>query len=335
MEFTDEHGEARAQWQPGLNADFFANYANNNGKGGCDIQGVTFPNQSITASAQYPYQPTANPTPVTGSVTKVIANLFQKTLSCVAERNPDNSITGYICTVTAQDIDGNGSVMNGETVCLHSQGSAGDGAWYNYSNGQISGSSSGNSICVTLSGGDVGTPAQAQADLLTTQGTIDISTFFQGEKIIRDACVVYGASGSVPTPCGAIGSGTTTSGTTTSGTTTSGTTTSGTTTSGTTTSGTTTSGTTTGGDGSGNTAVGVTKAAGVAAVKVVLTRHGRVLYVKVISHHKTAKIRVALANARHHVLKTAVRSVATKRMVQVKNLRISAQVKHISVKLVK
>ena len=81
VEFTDEHGEARAQWQPGLNADFFANYANNNGKGGCDIQGVTFPNQSITASAQYPYQPTANPTPVTGSVTKVIANLFQKTLS--------------------------------------------------------------------------------------------------------------------------------------------------------------------------------------------------------------------------------------------------------------
>ena len=141
--------------------------------------------------------------------------------------------------------------------------------------------------------------------------------------------------GQRPTPCGAIGSGTTTSGTTTSGTTTSGTTTSGTTTSGTTTSGTTTSGTTTGGDGSGNTAVGVTKAAGVAAVKVVLTRHGRVLYVKVISHHKTAKIRVALANARHHVLKTAVRSVATKRMVQVKNLRISAQVKHISVKLVK
>ena len=41
-------------------------YANNNGKGGCDLQGVTFPNQTITASAQYPYQPTANPTPVTG-----------------------------------------------------------------------------------------------------------------------------------------------------------------------------------------------------------------------------------------------------------------------------
>src|ERR1700751_1844674 len=53
IEFTDEHGEARANWRPGINADFFANYANNNGEGGCDLEGVTFPNQTITASASY------------------------------------------------------------------------------------------------------------------------------------------------------------------------------------------------------------------------------------------------------------------------------------------
>ena len=67
----------------------------------------------------------------------MIGNLFQKTLSCVAERNLTAAITGYICTVTAQDIDGSGTNMNGEKVCLSSQGTAGDGTWYQYANGQI------------------------------------------------------------------------------------------------------------------------------------------------------------------------------------------------------
>src|SRR5579884_113357 len=332
-EFTDEHGEARAQWQPGENADFFANFANNNGKGGCDIQGVTFPSQTITASAQYPYQPTANPTPAAGSITKVIANLFQKTISCVAEKNPDGSIVGYICTVTAQDIDGNGYVMNGEKVCLSSQGSLGDGSWYSYSNGTIGDYNHGNSICVYLSGGAPGDPAQAQADLLTTQGTIDITALFTGEKIVRDACVVYGAPGSTPGPCGAVGgSGTTTGSGSTTG---SGTTGSGTTGSGTTGSGTTGGTTGSSGDKGNVTVAGNVKKANhqthVASVQLKLTKAGRVLYVKVVSRSHTAKIRILLLNSKGHVVTKAVRTIRTGRSVKISNLAISKLVSKVHV----
>jgi len=333
VEFTDEHGEARAQWQPGEDADFFANYANNNGKGGCDLEGVTFPNQTLSATAQYPYQPTANPTAVSGTITKVISNLFHKTVSCVAERNPDGSITGYICTVTAQDIDGNGSVMNGEQVCLNSQGSAGDGTWFEYANGNIGEGTGSNTICVWLSGGGPGVPAQAQADLLTTQGTMDIGALFTGEKIVRDACIVYGNGSSTPGPCGGSGGG----GTTTTGG--GGTTTGG---GGTTTGGgsSTTGSTTTTGHGNDVT-VSRGKAHKVAAhvgqVQLVLSRSGRVLYVKVLSPKsmKKAKIRISLMSKHNHLMKKVMRTVKTNHRVKVSNLKIGKTVGKVHVVVVR
>src|SRR5581483_2486496 len=113
VEFTDEHGEARAQCVPGVNANFFANYANNNGEGGCDLEGVNFPSQQISATAQYPFQ-TVTATGVTApeTITKNVLNSFQKTVSCVAKTQPNGTVVGYICTATAIDITNDGSVFN-------------------------------------------------------------------------------------------------------------------------------------------------------------------------------------------------------------------------------
>ena len=102
--FTDEHGEARANWLPGLGADFFNDvFVDMNG--GCDLEGLTFPAQTITASARYPFQPVGTDIAVAGSITKNINNLFHKSVSCVRKDNTSSAIA-YICTASAQDIDG-------------------------------------------------------------------------------------------------------------------------------------------------------------------------------------------------------------------------------------
>jgi hypothetical protein len=325
IEYTDEHGEARAQWQPGWNADFFATaFVDQNG--GCDLQGVTFPNQTITASARYPFQPVANDVQASGSITKVIQNLFAKSVSCVRKDNTSNAIA-YICTASAQDIAGNGNVFNGEKVCFSREPT---GVWYTVGgNIPVDGT-----ICSWLSGGTATAPATASVETLATlQGTqLDISANFTGENLLRDACVVVGSASSTDGPCGATGGG---GGTTTSGST------GGTTTSGST-GGTTTSGTTTSGSTGGNAAVvtygkinKATHTARLAKVQLVLARHGRVLFVKVLSAKKMAKIHVVLVNSKHHVIKRVVRTVKTNKRVKVTHLRIGKQVKHVRVSLVR
>ena len=127
--FTDEHGEARLQWQPGVNADFFADqFVDENG--GCDLEGVTFPNQTITVAGRYPYQPVANDIPAPESITKQILNQFHKEVSCY--RKNDTGGIVYICTVSAQDITGGGDVFNGEQVCISREPT---GDWYDYPGG--------------------------------------------------------------------------------------------------------------------------------------------------------------------------------------------------------
>ncbi len=138
--FTDEHGEARANWLPGLGADFFNDvFVDMNG--GCDLEGLTFPAQTITASARYPYQPVGTDIPVAGSITKNINNLFHKSVSCVRKDNTSSAIA-YICTASAQDIDGNGTAFNGEKVCFSREP---DGSWYAFPN---PGNPLGNPACV-------------------------------------------------------------------------------------------------------------------------------------------------------------------------------------------
>ena len=325
--FTDEHGEARLQWQPGVNADFFADqFVDENG--GCDLEGVTFPNQTITVAGRYPFQPVANDIPAPESITKQILNQFHKEVSCYRKNNTGGIV--YVCTASAQDITGGGDVFNGERVCISREPT---GDWYDYPGGS---DPSHSSICRYLSGGTATDPATVSVETpATLQGDrLDISANFTDERIWRDACIIVGQQFSTPGPCGPIGGGTTTTTTTTGGTSTGGTTTSGTTTSGTTTSGTTSGGA------AGNQAATshgpvsktkTSKAAQVVSVRIVLNQHGRVLMVKVRSAKKTARIQIRLLNQNGKVITRVVRVVQTNKLVAVKNLRLSKQVFKVSV----
>jgi len=300
IEFTDEHGEARADWAPGWNADFFAGqFVDDNG--GCDLQGIQFPAQTITAAARYPFQPVAHDVAASGTITKNIENLFNKSVSCVRKNNVSSAVA-YICTASAQDIAGNGDTFNGEQVCFSREP---DGTWYD-----VGGSSpSDNSICRELEGGTDTTPAtvsvETPATLLGSQ--VDISANFTDEHLLRDACIVVGQASSTDGPCGSTSSGTTTGGGTT-----------------------TTGGGTTTGDVTSKTPPSTTHnstKAHVVKVMLVATSHGRVLKVKVASSAKSAKINVRLKNAHGKLLKNANRTIKANRLVQVKPLHISSTVK--------
>ncbi len=76
-----------------------------------------------------------------------------------------------------------------------------------------------------------------------------------------------------------------------------------------------------------------TKTAQVAQVQLVLTRTGRVLYVKVLSPKHTAKIRISLVGAKNKLMKNVMRNVKTNSRVKVKHLLIGKQVKHVNVKV--
>ena len=71
------------------------------------------------------------------------------------------------------------------------------------------------------------------------------------------------------------------------------------------------------------------------SVQLVLTKSGRVLYVKVLSHKGTAKIQIRLVNAKGKVMKMVVRTVKTNHRVAVKNLHIAPQVSHVRVSVVR
>jgi hypothetical protein len=301
VEFTDEHGEARAQWQPGLDNDNFGTkvgFVDDNG--GCDLEGVNLGAQTITAAARYPYQPVANDFPVTGTITKNINNLFRKTVSCVRKNNVSSAVA-YICTATARDIAGNGDVFNGEKVCFSREP---DNVWYN-----VGGSfAHPNGYCVELSGGAATVPASVSVETPATLigSFIDVQAYFTGEKLLRDTCIVSGAASSTAGPCRpstpptAPGSG---------------------------------------GGGPKNTPPAgkaqpkADTKASVVSVQVVVTASGRVLMVKVRSAKPTAKIRVRLLNAKGHLMKNAVRVVKTNKRVKVKNLRITKRVKTVRVRV--
>ena len=299
VEFTDEHGEVRAQWQPGVDNDNFGTtvgFVDDNG--GCDLEGVNLGAQTITAAARYPFQPVAKDFPVTGTITKNITNLFRKTVSCVRKNNVSSAVA-YICTATARDIAGNGDVFNGEKVCFSREP---DNVWYN-----VGGSSAHpNGYCVELSGGTDTAAASVSVETPATLigSFIDVQAYFAGEKLLRDTCIVSGAASSTAGPCRPATPG----------------------------------GGGSGGPKStppaGKAQPKASAKASVVSVQVVMTAKGRVLMVKIHSAKPTAQIRVRLINAKGHVITNALRAVKTNKRVKVKNLRITKRVKAVRVRVV-
>src|SRR5215213_7133578 len=120
--YTDEHGEAQVEYNPGGgngSGFYFDNLAGviHNDNGGCDLEDVdVLGTSSITATARYPYQPVSDPDKVSAPLTKTVKNLFTKFLSYYPKGPGTANSTARIVVAHAQDIDG--SPFAGERVCF-------------------------------------------------------------------------------------------------------------------------------------------------------------------------------------------------------------------------
>jgi len=105
--YTDEHGEARVNFNSG-EGFFFDNLpVIQNANGGCDKAGIaTLGTAAITATAKYPYQP-VTAQPVTSNVlTKVITNGFSKTIVCGPKGPGEANSVAAICVTRVRDVAG-------------------------------------------------------------------------------------------------------------------------------------------------------------------------------------------------------------------------------------
>ena len=324
--YTDEHGEAVVEWSPGLNNDLFGGLGPDD-NGGCDIEGMDLGGADITAVARYPFQNVAAPVAIPGTLHKAVENLFNKSVSCRLKNNQNPAGTAgeaYICTASAQDIDGSGEVFDGEQVCISREPT---GTLYPYPRNGATGTQG--ELCITLHwDGDPTHPAIGSIETpATLNGTlVDISAFFTDENIIRDTCITVGQPTSTPGPCGAVTiapPGGTTSGTNTPGTTVVSPVNSTTTLTG---------------------AANVTAQTGnavksikasVVSVKVVKTRNGRALVVKVQSPKKTATVRIVLVGKNGRVLVRTVRTIQANKLVRISHLLVPRNVKAVHVNVLR
>jgi len=364
--YTDEHGEAMIDYAPNTGF-FFA--ADQNGL--CDLgetPGRLIGSSVIQAEAKYPYQPVFEARKLSNTLTKNVFSGASKALDCYPKsdfvavcvetirdiegdlvegaevcftREPRGDLSTFFRLATFE-----GVVVDTRTSDLVSQTE--------------------NRICVAT-----GVNGQAAVEVISTlNGLVDVKAENAGTRnggvgIIRARCVRFQpGAGLLPTdtarcPLDSAGTTGTTGGSTTGGSTTGGSTTGGSTTGGSTTGGTTTGGSTTGGSTTGGTTTGGTTGAAAAAqgtvvsvngstkvevkapakvakasiasARLVITKAGRVLVVKVNGASKTAKLRITLVGKNGKVVGTAIRTVKTGTLAKVQNLRISKIVRTVRV----
>ena len=79
--YTDEHGEAQVEYNPGTGAYYDAVGAIKNDNGGCDLEDVdVLGRSSIMATARYPYQAVDDPAKPSAPLAKEVRSLFTKYL---------------------------------------------------------------------------------------------------------------------------------------------------------------------------------------------------------------------------------------------------------------
>lgn len=117
--YTDEHGEAQVAYQPYASGFYYDSLpVVHNANGGCDLQGIpTLGTASISATARYPYQPVSDTPKVSGTLTKTVANLFDKSLSYWPKGAGAENNNARIVVVHANDVDG--SPFAYERVCFY------------------------------------------------------------------------------------------------------------------------------------------------------------------------------------------------------------------------
>jgi hypothetical protein len=334
--YTDEHGEAQIQYDPGTGA-FFDNLPGiKNDNGGCDLQGIDVIGTSdITATARYPYQPVTARDQASNTVSVKVHSLFDKSLAYVPKGAGSANNNARIVIAHAQDITGAPEV--GEIVCFAHDFNAENQFIFtgtvhlppdftktltiNDTPVADPTGSKGFDCALTDSNGN------AAVEVLNSNGTmVNEIAFFYNQKIYRDIHVDFATAGSSSgTPGGPASSS---SPSQTNGT-------------------------------AAPTAAQLNNLAAVSATgkvskakvpalhkkakrtfKLVAARYihptkgARYLVVRVNGPAgKTAKIQIRLLAKNRHLLRTVTRSVPTNFTVQMRNLHLTKAVAHVRVRL--
>jgi hypothetical protein len=315
--YTDEHGEAQVEYNPGGhtgNGFYFDNLpgAIRNDNGGCDLEDVdVLGTSSITATARYPYQPVSDTDKTSAALTKTVENLFAKTLSYYPKGPGTANSTARIVVAHAQDI--NGKPFANERVCFFVDDEA-DGHFGFTGNTGLPGARFrvGGSEAPTIGSADVcrftDEYGNAAIEVINSDPqSINVVAFFVPEALLRDIDVEFGSPGSTggPTPPAAPPTAQL------------------------------------------PTAEQAEAALGPAATKLIGTkgtskkarvavsylkskRGKRYLVVRIISSKSQAKVRVALIGKRNRKLGTVTKRVQTNRLV---SIRVSKSVKRARVSL--
>ncbi len=119
--YTDEHGEAMINWQPGFGF-YWDQLGLKNLNRGCDLKGIdVLGTADLTATARYPYQPEQWSDPkVSGKVSFKVHSKFSKTLTVYPKGTGTDNNLARIIVAHAQDVDG--SAFQREVVCFSSSG---------------------------------------------------------------------------------------------------------------------------------------------------------------------------------------------------------------------
>jgi hypothetical protein len=313
--YTDEHGEAQVALDPyagGFHYDAVGAVPNRNG--GCDLQDVeALGEASLTATARYPAQPTDFPEPASAALTKAIGNEFDKSVSSYPKGEGEENDAARIVVAHGQDVDG--TPFAGERVCFHVGGAAGarlfsgevgDGLTVATERLATPEGVAPDALCARLDAG-----GNAAIEVLSgSGGSVDVIADYLDEGLLRRHVVDFGAPGS-----GGGGGGT----------------------------GTTpptarqvvqTVGASDAAPLLGSTRKATAQRRGararIAASRVVRTRAGRFLVVKVRSGARRAKVAVRL-RLRGGDVRRATRTVRTNRSVRV--MRLSRSVRTVRVRL--
>jgi hypothetical protein len=225
--YTDEHGQAMVDFNPGTGFWFDSLLATQpdlggNLNGGCDLKYLkdgVLGNSNITAGAFYPYQPVSDQPAATASMRKTVKSLFAKYLAVFPKGTTPDLANARIVVAHAQDIDG--KPFAGEIVCFSDTSASGTiqpfspaGNWNGYvgpyyvKGQQASDDPINNShkrVCVKTNQN-----GNAAIEVFESQGAeIDIIGDFTAEGLLRDVKVPFGAPPVVIDPgLPPVGSGT-------------------------------------------------------------------------------------------------------------------------------
>jgi hypothetical protein len=300
--YTDEHGETRVNWFPGVGF-FFDNLGGvGNANAGCDLQGINpIGTAVISAIARYPYQPVTAADVPAGTVPKTVTSAFNKQVTCVPKGPGTANSVGFICTASAVDITG--APFVGETVCFATNAEA----IFPYNTAPVIDPRGGvqNRVCVVL-----GNDGTASVEILG-KGTLNVIADFVDEGLLR--FVTFAGTPLTPGTGTAPATSPTTS-----------------TLAPTPAQVASVTGVTPGSTKPSAKTPEATGRSTLSFARLVYTKAGRSIVVRVNGTKKTAKIRIVMKVGSKKVA-TAVRTVRTNRTVKVSSLRIGKRVNRITV----